>query len=202
MNKSFFAVAVAAGILLFGITGCVTEKYVKDQIAAIDTQITEVRKKAQANQTEIASLKNSERRHSRTVEEAMARAEEAHKLAQGKLLYEATISGDSVYFGFDESSLSDEAKMCLDVLAGVMREENKNIFMEIQGHTDNLGPEDHNFRLGQGRAEAVMRYLHMQHAIPLHRMNAFSYGASKPVAENDTPANRAKNRRVTIVVMQ
>jgi outer membrane protein OmpA-like peptidoglycan-associated protein len=202
MKRSFFAVAVIVGLLLSGLTGCVTEEYVKDQISAVDTQIAEVRKKTEANQTEIASLKKSAKKHSRTIQEAMSRAEDAHKLAEGKFLYEATISGDSVYFGFDKSALSDEARMCLDVLAGVMKEENKNIYMEVQGHTDNIGPEDHNMHLGQARAEAVMRYLHVELGVPLHRMNAFSYGESKPVVENDTPANRAKNRRVTIVVME
>ena len=202
MKRSFFAVVVVVGLFLSGMIGCATEQYVKDQVAAIDTEIGEVRKNVVANQMEIANLKKSAMKHSKTVQEAMSRAEEAHKLAEGKLLYEATISGDSVHFGFDISSLSDEAKECLDIFAGVMKEENKNIYIEIQGHTDNIGPEEHNMMLGQARAEAVMRYLHTEFTIPLHRMNAFSYGESKPVVENDTPNNRAKNRRVTIVVMQ
>ena len=117
MKRSFFAVVVVAGIFLLGITGCATEQYVKDQIAAIDTEIGEVRNQMEANQTEIANLK---KKHSKTVREAMSRAEDAHKLAKGKLLYEATISGDSVHFPFDGSSLSDEAKECLDVFAGVV----------------------------------------------------------------------------------
>ena len=202
MKRSFFAVVVVVGLFLSGMIGCATEQYVKDQIAAIDTEIGEVQKNVVANQMEIAKLKKSAMKHSKTVQEAMSRAEEAHKLAEGKLLYEATISGDSVHFGFDISSLSDEAKECLDVFAGVVKEENKNIYIEIQGHTDNIGSEEHNMKLGQARAEGVMRYLHTEFAIPLHRMNAFSYGESKPVVENDTPSNRAKNRRVTIVVMQ
>ncbi len=205
MKRSFLAVVIAVGILLSGMTGCVTEEYVKDQIAVIDTQIGEVRKKTEVNRMEIASLKKSAdqmRKHSKTVQEAMSRAEEAHKLAKGKLLYEATISGESAYFGFDESSLSDEARMCLEVFAGVVKTENKNVYIEIQGHTDNIGTEEHNLKLGQARAEGVMRYLHMEHGIPLHRMNAFSYGESKPVVDNSTPSNRAKNRRVMIVVME
>lgn len=199
MKRSFFAVVVVAGIFLIGITGCATEQYVKDQIALIDTEISKVWNQMEANQTEIASLK---RKHSKTVREAMSRAEEAHKLAKGKLLYEATISGDSVYFGFDKSTLSDEAKMCLDVFAGVVKTENKNVYIEIQGHTDDIGYEEYNLELGQARAEGVMRHLHMEHGIPLHRMNAFSYGQTKPVVDNNTPGNRAKNRRVVIVVME
>ncbi len=199
MRRSFFAVVVVAGIFLLGITGCATEQYVKDQIAAIDTEIGEVRNQLEANQTEIASLK---KKHSKTVREAMSRAEEARKLAKGKLLYEATISGDSVYFGFDRSSLSDEAKMCLDVFAGVVKTENKNVYIEIQGHTDDMGYEEYNMELGQARAEGVMRHMHMEHGIPLHRMNAFSYGESKPVVDNNIPGIRGKNRRVVIVVME
>ena len=209
MKRSFFAVVVVTGIFLSGMIGCATEQYVKDQIAGIDTKIGEVRKNVVANQTEIASLKKSAakqnrliQRHSATVREAMSRAEEAHKLAEGKLLYEATISGESVHFGFDRSDVSDEARTCLDVFAGVVKGENKNIYIEIQGHTDNIGTEEYNLRLGQARAEGIMRYLHMEHGIPLHRMNAFSYGEFKPVADNDTRSNRAKNRRVTIVVME
>ena len=202
MKRSFFAVVVVAGLFLSGMIGCATEQYVKNQVAAIDNEIAEIRNKTEANRMEIASLKKSTMKHSQTVQEAMSRAEEAHKIAEGKLLYEATISGDSVHFGFDISSLSDEAKECLDIFAGVMKEENKNIYIEIQGHTDNIGPEEHNLKLGQARAEKVMRYLHTELGIPLHRMNAFSYGESKPVVENDTPSNRATNRRVTIVVME
>jgi peptidoglycan-associated lipoprotein len=209
MKRCFFAVVFVLGMFLSGMTGCATEQYVKDQIAAVDNEIGEVRKKTEANQMEIASLKKSVEKqdrqmyeHSKTVQEAMSRAEEAHKLAEGRLLYEATISGDSVHFGFDKSSLSDEAKECLDIFAGVVKTENKNVYIEIQGHTDNMGPEGYNLKLGQARAEGVMRYLHTEFDIPLHRMNAFSYGESKPVADNNTPSNRAKNRRVMIVVME
>jgi len=205
MKRSFYAVVIVVGIFLSAMTGCATQEYVKDQIAVIDTRIGELRKMTEVNQVEIASLKKSAaqmRKHSKTIQEAMSRAEEAHKLAQGKLLYEATISGESVYFGFDKSSLSDEAKMCLDVFAGVVKTENKDVYIEIQGHTDSIGPEEHNLMLGQARAEAVMRYLHIEHDIPLHRMNAFSYGESNPIVENDVPGNWAKNRRVMIVVME
>ncbi|MFB0532801.1 MAG: OmpA family protein [Desulfatiglandales bacterium] len=56
--------------------------------------------------------------------------------------------------------------------------------------------------MGQARAEAVYYYLHTQQGIPLHRMNAFSYGETKPVADNTNSSNRAINRRVTLVVVE
>jgi hypothetical protein len=61
MKRSFFAVGVVAGMFLLGITGCATEQYVKDQIAAIDNEIGEVRNQMEANQTEIATLNDLRR---------------------------------------------------------------------------------------------------------------------------------------------
>jgi peptidoglycan-associated lipoprotein len=83
-----------------------------------------------------------------------------------------------------------------------VKAENKNVYMEIQGHTDSVGTDAYNVRLGMARAEVAKTYLYTKHNIPLHRMSVFSYGESKPVAENDTPQNRAINRRITIVVIE
>jgi OOP family OmpA-OmpF porin len=64
-----------------------------------------------------------------------------------------------------------------------------------------VGSEQYNVVLGQARAEAAMRYLAMQSGFPLHRMTATSYGEFKPIADNKTAEGRAKNRRVTLVVL-
>ena len=209
MKRSFFVLVAAAGVFLLGLNGCVTKEYVKHQIAVIDTEIDKAQNQIEVNQKEIASLKKltvrqnyQMRKNLNTVQEALSRAEEAGKVVQGKLLYEATISDESVHFLFDKSNLSDEAKRSIDVFAEVVKTENKNIFIEIQGNTDNIGSEEHNVKLGQARAQAVMRYLYTEQGIPLHRMDTFSYGESKPVADNNTRSNRAKNRRVTLVVME
>jgi outer membrane protein OmpA-like peptidoglycan-associated protein len=58
-----------------------------------------------------------------------------------------------------------------------------------------------NERIGLQRAEAVKRYLHEKHQIPLHKMNVISYGEDKPVAPNTTKEGRAQNRRVVIRVL-
>ncbi len=137
-----------------------------------------------------------------TVQEAMTRAEKKGKLAEGKFLYEMTLSDDSVHFAFDKSDLSDQAKTALDDFTDGLNSENKNAYLEIQGHTDNIGSAEYNLKLGQTRTEQVMHYLSMEHGIPLHRISITSYGESRPIADNNTPGNRAKNRRVTIVVMK
>jgi outer membrane protein OmpA-like peptidoglycan-associated protein len=136
-----------------------------------------------------------------TIQDAIVRVQQLREMAEGRFLYEKTISADEVRFEFDRSELSQTAKEALDAFALKLKEQNKNCYIEIQGHTDNIGPEKYNFQLGLARARAVMSYLHLQHGIPLNRMNTFSYGAFQPIADNKIQAERAKNRRVTLIVM-
>ncbi len=133
---------------------------------------------------------------------ALARAEEAGKLAKGKFLFEVTLTDEAVKFGFNSATLSNEAKAALDAFAARVKAENKNVYIEVQGHTDSVGSEAYNLKLGQERAESVLRYLNMQHGLPLHRMSAVSYGEFKPVADNQTTSGRAQNRRVTLIVLE
>jgi len=195
MKRPFFALAALTGFILLGLTGCATRGYVKEQIA-------ETQKLIEANQAEIARLKRASKQGFTLGEEALARAVEAGRVAEGKLLYQVTFTDEAVHFAFDKSNLSEKAKGALDSFAGQLKAENENVYVEIQGHTDNVGTEEYNLRLGHGRAEAVYSYLHTQHGIPLHRMDVFSYGESKPIADNNNPTNRAMNRRVTLVVIE
>ena len=210
MKKSFLVVAAVVAIIFFGLTGCATQNYVQEQIAqTVDTKIDETQKQIEANQMEIARLKETAsdqnelvHKLSDTTVEALDRAEEAGKVAEGKFLYDLTFTDESVDFGFDKSDLSKETKAALDGFAANVKTKNKNVYIEIQGHTCNVGNQEYNMMLGLGRAEAVRWYLHMQHGIPLHRMHTISYGEFKPIADNSIRSNRGKNRRVEIVVME
>jgi len=132
----------------------------------------------------------------------LQRAQEAGKLAQGKFLYETVLTDDKVKFGFDTSELSPEAKAALDDFAQKVKNENKNVYIEIQGHTDNVGGKDYNEKLGLSRAEAVRQYLNKEHKFPLHRINVISYGPTEPIADNKTREGRSQNRRVALVVLR
>ncbi len=214
MKKSIMFVVAILGVVWLGMSGCATQSSVQKQI---DERVGEVEKRVETNTQEISSLKNDQlqnlvKKEEETLtlssnamemgKEALARAEEAGKVAEGKLLYQVTFTDEAVHFGFDRSSLSKGAKEAIDAFSENIKAANKNIYIEIQGHTDNIGTKEYNMRLGQARAEGVMRYLYTKHGIPLHRMNTFSYGESRPIADNDSHANRAKNRRVTLVVIQ
>jgi len=212
MRKSLLVVLAAALVVTLGVTGCATKEYVNEQVAAAtkasDAKIGEVQKQVEATQMDVTNLKKSDTAQneqlaklSDTAKEALARANEADKLANHTFLFEVTLTDEAVKFGFNKSELSNEAKAALDAFAKRVKDENKNVYIEIQGHTDGIGSDKANLKLGQERAETVMKYLNMQAGFPLHRMNAVSYGKFKPVADNKTADGRAKNRRVTLVVL-
>jgi peptidoglycan-associated lipoprotein len=119
-----------------------------------------------------------------------------------KLLYTVTLSEDQGNFKFNQTALPDEAKARLDQVVNQLKSDTKSsIFIEIEGHTDNVGPSAVNHEVGLERAEAVKRYLYEQHQIPLHKMNVISYGEEKPVSPNNTRDGRAQNRRVVVKVL-
>ena len=99
-----------------------------------------------------------------------------------------------VLFDFDQAELKAGAYPILD--EGVMvLNDNPDLNIEIQGYTDITGEEDYNVQLSQRRAESVMSYL-VSRGIDPARLTAKGYGPANPVASNDTPEGRAKNRRV------
>jgi peptidoglycan-associated lipoprotein len=112
-----------------------------------------------------------------------------------------TLREDQGQFKFGKIDLPDSAKARLDELMSQAKADPKGIFIEIEGHTDNVGGKAYNEQLGMERAEAVKRYLYEQHQVPLHKINVISYGEEKPVAPNNTRDGRAQNRRVVIRIL-
>lgn len=213
MRKTLTPALVLLLVATVGLTGCATKKWVDEQVSAFgqvtNTKINENTNSIEANQKEIselaanqAALEKDVAKLSATAKDAMERAEAAGVLAMGKFLYEVTVTDDGVMFGFDKAALSDDAKASLDAFAAVVKAVEGHAYIEIQGHTDNIGSEGYNLKLGYKRAEHAMRYLNMEQGIPLFRMNVISYGEYKPVGDNSTKAGRAQNRRVTLVAMQ
>ena len=136
----------------------------------------------------------------KTSREALDRATAAGKLAEGKFLYSMVLSDDSVKFPVESAALSEEAQTRLMAFAQKLTSENRNVYLEIQGHTDATGTKAINERLGQERAEAVRRFMNKQ-GVALNRMATISYGDEAPVASNKDRAGRAQNRRVVVVVL-
>lgn len=182
------AVAMAGVVMMVGLTasGCASHRFVRDNVAVVDARVD-------ATDQHLAQVEG-------TAGQALQRANDAHKLAEGKFLYQVVLSDDSVKFPVDAHALSPEAEQRLAELATRLKGENRNVYLEIQGFTDSTGSAEHNEELGSQRAEAVRRSLSRQ-GIALNRMSTISYGAETPVAPNTTREGRAQNRRVAIVVL-
>jgi peptidoglycan-associated lipoprotein len=198
---------LGGGVFLVGtlaLGGCATKQYVGEEVnksnAAAEKRINEVESQVEATQskvkthdTKLAELDNATR-------QALERAQAAGKLAEGKFIFSLVLSDDAVKFPLNKHDLSQEATKALDTFAERLKAENKNVYLEIQGHTDATGPDSLNYKLGEARAEAVRRYLNKQ-GIALNRMSTISYGKDEPVDSNKTKEGRSKNRRVVVIVL-
>jgi len=202
MRAKTWIVVLSLAVALVGTTGCATKKYVKQETGAVSTRVDDVQGQVEQAQTRLNTHEQRIGDISKTAQEALQRAQDAGKLAEGKFLYETVLTDDKVKFGFDTADLSPEGQAAIDQFAEQLKSENKNVYIEIQGHTDNVGSEKYNEELGLLRAEAVRRYLNQKHGFPLHRINVISYGETAAVADNGNREGRSQNRRVALVVLQ
>ncbi len=198
---------ITGGALLLGIvglSGCASKRYVGEEVskssAASEKRINEVETQVEATQTRVKDHDTRIAELDKTTREALERAQAAGKLAEGKFVYSLVLSDDAVKFPLNGHEISKDAEDKLKDFAERLKSENKNVYLEVQGHTDSTGAKLYNYRLGEERAEAVRRYLNKQ-GIALNRMSTISYGQEEPVDSNKTKAGRAKNRRVVVVVL-
>jgi outer membrane protein OmpA-like peptidoglycan-associated protein len=103
-------------------------------------------------------------------------------------------------FAFNSAELTSETRAILDEQAAVLVKES-DIKVRIEGHTDNIGPEEYNQGLSERRAKAVEEYL-ISKGISADRLETMGYGPSRPIAPNDTKEGRAINRRVELNVLE
>ncbi len=201
-NRSVVVGALLLGIV--GLTGCATKRYVGEEVtkssAASERRISEVQTQVEAAQSRVREHDSKLTELDRSTREALERAEAAGKLAEGKFVYSLVLSDDAVKFPVNRFQLSKEAEEKLTEFAERLKGENKNVYLEIQGHTDSAGADMFNLELGEARAESVRRFLSKQ-GIALNRMSTISYGETDPVEKNTSRKGRAQNRRVVVVVL-
>ncbi|HLK24746.1 MAG TPA: OmpA family protein [Caulobacteraceae bacterium] len=175
------------------VAGCATKDYVNQHVATVQTQVTDVQAHQKDQDSQLSQL-------DQTTKDALARADAAGKLAEGKFMYSMVMSDDSAHFPINGSKLSADETARLTDFVGRLKTDNKNVYLEIQGYTDSTGSPAGNLKLGEDRAEAVRRFLSDQ-GVALNRMSTISYGQDHPAAPNNTRAGRAQNRRVVVVVL-
>ena len=107
---------------------------------------------------------------------------------------------NNIFFDTDSYALRPESKVELGTLIKQLMI-NKNIRVEIGGHTDNVGSEEENRRLSEQRAQAVVSHL-IEAGIETLRLVAKGYGETEPVASNDSEDGRSKNRRTEMKIIE
>jgi len=227
MANKLYAVSVLA-LSVAVAPACASKKFVRTEVGNVNTKVDtlsgsleETQERTRKNEERIGTVDTKAEAAGRSAQEARGAADAAAQSARQvgtrvdqvqtelntavaasrKLVYEVTLSEDQGQFKSGKTDLPDAAKARLDEVINQLKADTKNVFIEIEGHTDNVGDKTFNEHLGMERAEAVKRYLYEQHQIPLHKMNAISYGEDKPIAPNTNREGRAQNRRVVVKVL-
>lgn len=219
MRKLMLVVPIV--MLGVGSTACATKKFVRGEVTQVNTkvdglstQLEETQERTRKNEGRIGEVDQKADAAGKSASAAQVSADAAKgeatkageraaavETASRRLVYEVVLSEDQGNFKFGKVDLPDSAKQRIDQMVTDLKADPKGIFIELEGHTDNVGSNIYNTKLGEERAEAVKRYLYEAHQVPLHKINVISYGEQKPVSPNKTKDGRAQNRRVVIKVL-
>jgi outer membrane protein OmpA-like peptidoglycan-associated protein len=106
---------------------------------------------------------------------------------------------ENIFFDVDQWDLKPESILELEKLKDFLTK-NSTLKVELGGHTDSDGNDDHNMVLSNNRAKAVKDWL-IDNGIDKERLTHKGYGETAPIAPNDTPENKAKNRRTVVKIL-
>jgi peptidoglycan-associated lipoprotein len=220
MKRFLTAVAISA-VALGGSSACATKKMVKQRVGEVDNKVDtlsksveETQQRTRANEGRIGEVDQKAQAANQRAAAAGQRADEAYgaankvnaradalEAASKRLVFEVVLSEDKGGFKFGQAKMPADMQTQIDEIVTQLKANPNGGYIEIEGHTDNVGPKDINYKVGLERAEAVKRYLYENQQIPLHKINVISYGEEKPIAPNKTKAGRSQNRRVVIKVL-
>jgi peptidoglycan-associated lipoprotein len=219
MKKALLAVPVLA--LALGSTACATKKFVRGEVGQVNEKVDtlsrsleETQERTRANESKIGEV---DQKAAAADQRAMAAGKSADaanaaasavntradaiEKASKRIVYEVVLNEEKGNFKFGKAVMPENVGGELDQLVQQLKANPNGAYIEIEGHTDNSGAKDINYKLGLERAENVKRYLYETHQVPLHKINVISYGEDKPVGDNKTRDGRAQNRRVVIKVL-
>jgi outer membrane protein OmpA-like peptidoglycan-associated protein len=108
---------------------------------------------------------------------------------------------EKIQFGYNSPQILEQSFSLLDEIAATIQKESRIKKISIEGHASSEGDPDHNRKLSEQRAQAVMKYL-VGKGIDQSRLVAKGWGADKPIADNSTEEGREKNRRVEFLILE
>lgn len=223
-------VLAGVALFVLGASGCATKKYVRQQIDPVTGRVSTVERTTAKNSSAINELENNVSQANEKAMGADRKAEQAGQSAQQANQLAAAarnradevganadrrfadvdhsiqnidnfqqISAATVLFGFDKSTLTSDAKAKLDQLVDSLQNQNRYA-VEVEGYTDHVGSPTYNLRLSEKRADAVVRYLTLEHNIPLRRIHVLGAGAVEPSARGGSRDARKLARHVAVKV--
>ncbi|GAB4180998.1 MAG: hypothetical protein Kow00108_17610 [Calditrichia bacterium] len=181
----------------------------QDENKELKEELAELRKKNEELENQIEKLQSSQEKVQKKLKEKeeleakIAKLRELFTRTEALILQEENKVILRLYglsFASGKSFIAPEYFPLLTKIQKAIRElPVKSIIVE--GHTDAIGNDTYNLNLSQMRAEAVKTYLMANMGLDANVIQAIGYGKAKPIAPNDTPENRAKNRRIDIVLV-
>lgn len=217
-------VLTATALTVFGVSGCATKNYVRNQTAPLVEHTGQLDQQTADNNR---AIHDTDDRAQAGIKQAQSSADEANQNAQnaGNQANQANqtandvahradtldsvvkgldnyrqVADVSVTFGFDKSVLTKDDQAQLDNFAAQLTSA-KSYILEVTGGTDSTGPADYNYQLSQRRADAVVQYLATKYNIPARRFYLIGIGKDEEVAPNNTAEGRKQNRRVEIQLL-
>ena len=176
---------------------------VDKRVSAVDAEISELDTKTTGQINSVKTdIQNTDQKASQAKGTAERAANEVTTLDQkfrDRNQYNTT-DEKVVQFKFNSATLEPQYMDVLDEIANTLMR-NPDAILVLEGRTDSKGPKDYNVKLGERRVDAVRRYLAVEKGIPVYQIHEISFGAEKPLAENNTREGREKNRAVTMTVL-
>ena len=211
MKRAHIGLVLGPAVVIALVLGpaCATKKYVQTETAAVDQKVAAVQTAVEENQKRIkehderlTTLGTLITENQTEIKSVDGKIEDVKKSIEGTLVDKAVLTNDQAKFNFDSAELSPEAKAAADQFVQKLVADNRGVYLEIRGYTDNVGPDEYNLILSKRRATAVMEYFYKQYHIPLYRMQVIGMGNADPIADNKTKDGRSQNRRVEILVYE
>ncbi|HNX90663.1 MAG TPA: flagellar motor protein MotB [Candidatus Omnitrophota bacterium] len=220
MVKIFFiAMMVIVGL---SVAGCSTTRPAAKtgptyaELAELEDKVKALESENDAKQKEIDELKNVKATKDTELSELEKAQQELEKRLKGELdQYKAKLEMTErglvltfmaeVFFDPGKSDIKEDAKPVLQQVAEVLNTKVADLKVAVEGHTDNdpikYSGWKSNWELASARALAVLHYFVDDGNVKPERVSANSYGEFRPVAANDSPENKKKNRRVEVIIL-
>jgi len=211
-----FALAVSLAIITMFLPGCsyihkarladelnTENANLKNRIAQLEKErAKEVKRVYEQKEKELSDLERAKRQLEESLKKEIGDYKAKLQMTERGLVVTFV---SEIFFDSGKDKIKEEGKSTLGKVADVLNENVPNSLVAVEGHTDSdpirYSGWKSNWELSSARAIAVLHYLIDACKVKPQRLSANAYGEYHPIAFNDTPENKKKNRRVEIVIL-